>query len=296
MLSAEDLALLSGDTPDLPPGSSNSITLLQPNSPQLAVSSNNYVEGAAVGDFVSFVQGRAIVIDGSTGITFVPVGFELSWPEFLPNRGGHTGRTYTEKPAGAVWKKAFELPDAKAGLFLGDNRVEQTITVAMLVFPNPADHEGVEPYGATFAFRSSSLATGRDFANRASRVRVTVDGVELTGPTIGLWRLSSRSEAKGAHRWQAPFVIPVGKLGEARGPTIEQVRQAAKLRADFKRGLMRVAHQASQAAIGVREMDDDDPETESGGSFGNDNGPPAPPPSDYDGPDNDDDGDDFPNF
>ena len=84
-MSPEELAALAGDgTPDLPPSASNSITLLQPNSPQLSSSSLAYCEGAAAGDFLTYAAGRPIVLDGSTGFNFVPIGFELSWPEFAP--------------------------------------------------------------------------------------------------------------------------------------------------------------------------------------------------------------------
>ena len=296
-MSPEELAALVGDgTPDLPPASSNSIMLLQPNSPQLSSSSDSYAEGAAAGDFLSYAQGRPIVIDGSSGFNFVPIGFELSWPEFAPNRGGFV-TNHPEKPASAVWLPAHKSPDNKAGLFLPNgNRCEQTITVFMMIIPDEEDRESVEPYPAVFSFRSSSLAVGRELANRASRAKVTINGVEITGPTICMWRLASRSEVRGPHRWQTPFCVPAGKLGEARGPTIEIARMAKKLRDDFKTGAVKLRSDAKPALTGPANDDDKGSggaggglEADAGGSLfgGNGFGPPAPPPASYDGPDDD---------
>ena len=157
-MSPEELAALGGDaTPDIPASASNSIVLLQPNSPQLSSSSDGYAEGAAAGDFLSYARGRPIVIDGSTGFNFVPIGFELSWPEFAPNRAGFV-TNHPQKPANAVWLRADESPDGKAGLFLpNSNRVEQTISAFMLVLDGGEGEESVEPYPAVFSFRSASL-------------------------------------------------------------------------------------------------------------------------------------------
>ena len=145
-----------------------------------------------------------------------------------------------------------------------------------------------EPYPAVFSFRSTSLAVGRELANRASRAKVTINGVEISGPTICILRLASRSEVRGPHRWQSPFCVPVGKLGEARGPSLELVRQAAKLRSDFKAGAVKLRSDAKAApALGGPARDD--LEADAGGSLfgGNGFGPPAPPPASYDGPDDD---------
>ena len=52
---------------------------------------------------------------------------------------------------------------------------------------------------------------------------------------------------RGPHRWQSPFAVPVGKLGEARGPTLEIARMAKKLRDDFKAGAVKLRADAKAA-------------------------------------------------
>ena len=74
-ISPEELAALAGDgMPDIPASAANSITLLQPGSPQLS-SSLAYCEGAAAGDFLTYA---AVALSFSkAGFNFVPIGFEL---------------------------------------------------------------------------------------------------------------------------------------------------------------------------------------------------------------------------
>ena len=188
-----------------------------------------------------------------------------------------------------MWLPAHESPDGKAGLFLpNNNRIEQTVSAFMLVLDGEEGEESVEPYPAVFSFRSSSLAVGRELANRASRAKVTINGVEISGPTIAIWRLASRSEVRGPHRWQTPFCVPVGKLGEARGPTIEIARMAKKLRDDFKAGAVKLRSDA-KAAPALSGPTNDDLEADAGGSLfgGNGFGPPAPPHPGFDSLDDD---------
>ena len=189
------------------------------------------------------------LIKGAAGVPFVPVAFEtLEYlPQFRPFRQGWAGVTHPAKPADARWllpeggtNDKPASPDGKAGLFAlidadgkPGNRVEETIFGHLLVIPS----DGRAAHGATFAFRSTSLAIGRDFANRASRLKAEIDGATLDGAVIGKWLLSSRLERKDSFRWYLPVLSLLGKLGEARGPTLNEVRFAARLRANFKQGL-----------------------------------------------------------
>ena len=59
----------------------------------------------------------------------------------------------------------------------------------------------------------------------------------ISGMILGLGEWSSRLEQRGDYRWLLPRVELVGKLGQAGGPSFEQVRFAAGLRQSFKRAL-----------------------------------------------------------
>jgi hypothetical protein len=243
-LTPEDLALNEeGAAPDLPLGMPPAIALLQPVSAQLQPGSKSFVEGSAPGDFLDPYQGAYTLVKRSAGIVFVPVAFEVLWPEYQPFRQGYV-TTHPDKPANAVWLKKTETvnggvrkpasPDGKEGNYLIDadgkpgNRIEQTLYTHMLVLPN----DGRAAHGATFRFRSKSLAIGFDFARPAERLQVTIDGQTLKGPVVGKWGMTSRGE--GTYLVPVPRLI--GKLGESKGPTQDQWRLAARLRAGFKQG------------------------------------------------------------
>ena len=77
---------------------------------------------------------------------------------------------------------------------------------------------------------------------------------------------------RGPHRWQSPFLVPVGKLGEARGPTLEIAAWQKKLRDDFKAGAVKLRSDAkAKPALSGPTNDDGAPYK------GNGFGPPAPP-------------------
>jgi hypothetical protein len=71
--------------------------------------------------------------------------------------------------------------------------------------------------------------------------------IELRGPSVGLWRVTSRQEKKGDRRWYVSVVKLVGKIGDPDwrepnepdgpiGPTLDDWRLAMRLRDAFKKG------------------------------------------------------------
>ena len=81
-LTPEERALIeSGAEPDLPSGMPPLAALLQSTSLQLQPGNVGYVPGAVMGDFVVPRDGGLVLVKGATGITFVPVGFETTWPQ-----------------------------------------------------------------------------------------------------------------------------------------------------------------------------------------------------------------------
>jgi hypothetical protein len=179
------------DSPDLPPALQRGSRILQTGSPALVTGDAAYLPGANPGDFeVVFPDERACV-KGSVGITGVPVGFRQVFLEWLPNRGGLV-TIWPERPEGAEWGLS---PDGrKACLMPNGNKVEQAITAYLLVGQR----------GVSFDFRSSAIPAGRTFFDHAVRLRVVVDGAEISGVTAGKWRIVSRLEKSGDFRWFSP--------------------------------------------------------------------------------------------
>jgi hypothetical protein len=70
MLSASDLALTSGDTPDLPTTAGAYVKLLAALSSALDTSSDSFLVGAAAGDFVIYTSGSdPKIVKGAIGFT-----------------------------------------------------------------------------------------------------------------------------------------------------------------------------------------------------------------------------------
>ena len=146
-------------------------TSVQPLQPGNA----DFVEGAVQGDFLVPRDGGFILVKGTVGITFVPVGFET---QFRPFRGGWAGVTHASKPANAKWlepEKTFDKPaspDGKEGNYLIDadgkpgDKIEETLYLHALILPS----DGHPPHGVSFNFHSTSLKIGDDFGKPAQRL------------------------------------------------------------------------------------------------------------------------------
>ena len=177
MLTPEERALIEGCAePDLPSGMPPLAALLQSTSLQLQPGNDDFVPGAAQGDFLVPRDSGFVPIKGKVGITFVPCAFETQWPQFRPFRQGWAGVTHAAKPANALWllpeggpNDRPASPDGKKGLYLinadgkpGD-RIEETLYLHALALPS----DGGAPHGVSFSFHSTSLSIGNDFEKRA---------------------------------------------------------------------------------------------------------------------------------
>jgi hypothetical protein len=208
---------------DLPPSSPKLTMLLQPGSADLLVQ----LEGSTAGDFCLPTPDGFHLVVGAIGLAVIPVFSHIAWPEWGPDRSGLVDM-HPMKPHDAQWLTADESPTGKAGhhRLSTKNKVEETVYANML-----AVGEG-EPFPMDFAFRSSALNIGKDFAARAERVK-SADG-KLVGSVVGKWRLTSRKEKKLDYRWHVPVLTQLGVFGQPTGPTAAEMQMAAELRRGFK--------------------------------------------------------------
>lgn len=217
---------------DLPPSPAKLTMLLQAGSADLL----DQLEGSAAGDFAVPTPDGYHLVKGAIGLVVIPVFSRIAWPEWGPDRSGLVDM-HPMKPHDAQWLSDKELPSGKAGhhRLSTRNKVEETVYASLL-----AVGDG-EPFPMTFAFRSSALSVGKDFATRAERVK-SADG-KLVGAVVGKWKLTSRKEQKLDFRWHGPVMTPLGVFGQAGGPTVDEMQMAAELRRGFK-----TQAQAEQAA------------------------------------------------
>jgi hypothetical protein len=206
---------------DLPPAPPKLTALIQAGSADLL----DLIEGSAAGDFAVPVPDGYRLVKGATGLTVVPVYFNIAWVEWGADRSGLIA-VHPTKPHDAVWFSADDSATGKAGFHNADgNKLEQTVYASLLV-------TGDEPFPMTFAFRSSAFNIGRDFAGSAERVS-SLDR-KLVGAVCGKWRLTSRVEKKLDYRWHIPVTTKIGVFGQPTGPTVDEMRQAAEMRLAFK--------------------------------------------------------------
>jgi hypothetical protein len=225
-LTPDDLALVAGDSPDLAVRARSKITLVQNNSPELVSDDKRYVKGAQVGWFAVPSGDERVAVEK---VDFIGVGFSHYYDEYLPERGpGSYVRPHLTKPPGAVWLDAKRDGVKKTGLWLpSGNRLVEVILAYMVL-------NGGQ--GASFAFYGSGFPVGRDLSDRASTLKATVGTSSVHTCTVGKWRLTATFERDGDMRWCKPAVALLGKLGEPKGPTVDEWRQAQTLRRAVKDG------------------------------------------------------------
>jgi hypothetical protein len=207
------------DKSDLDPRRMRPSRILQAPSPELAQESD--WPDAKAGDFaLSFEDGSEELVPRVPGVTLLPVAFQQKWMEWPAERGSRSAPidAHDYSPLDAEW---IDVGGRKACIrSSNNNRVEKTIFA----------HALVDGFKTTFAFKSTAYDVGDHFGRDADKVRVEVDG-ETVRVCGALYRLTSELERN--HRgqtWFGPRYTKLGILGEANGPTIEQVRLARDLR------------------------------------------------------------------
>jgi hypothetical protein len=224
-LTPEDIALAEGDAPDLAIRARSKIILVQSNSPELVPGDKRHVPGAQVGWFIVPKGDERVAVDH---VDFIAVGFSHYFDEYLPNRGPYV-ETHLKKPPEAIWLNAKRDNVEKTGLWLPNgNRVVEVILTYMML-------NGGQ--GGSFAFFGSGFPVGRDLSDRAASLEAVAGTGSVHTCTVGKFRLTSTFEKDGDLRWCKPYVALLGKLGEDKGPTIAEWRQAQTLRRAVKDGV-----------------------------------------------------------
>lgn len=196
--------------------------LLQALSPELA-SGSDWPEARA-GDFIiTHEDGCEELVPRVPGVTMQPVAFVTKFMEWPAERGARTAPIdeHDFAPLDTEW---IDVGGRKACMRMSaGTRIEKTIFA----------HALVDGFKTTFAFKSTAYDAGERLGRDADKVRVEVDG-ETVRVCGALYRLTSELERKQGYTWYGPRYTKLGILGEANGPTIEQVRLARDLRFEFK--------------------------------------------------------------
>jgi hypothetical protein len=209
------------DTPDLDPRVHLS-KLLQALSPACQPGSD--WPDAKPGDFLlSFEDGTEQLFARGPGVKFQPIASTEKAVEWLPERGSRSAPVehHDFVPLDAQW---IDIGGRKQCLRPNGNRIERTVFVHMMV----------EGFKTSIALSSTAYDIGRTFSSAADKVRVTIDN-EILRVCGALWLMTSELERNNrAQTWFAPRFSKLGVLGEANGPTIEQVKAARDLRFEVK--------------------------------------------------------------
>jgi hypothetical protein len=211
---------------DLPPRLPEPFRLVAPASHCLLPGNRRYHKEAKPGTFLGLVEGVPTVLPKLTGII---AGVENTFIERTSDFGFIA--EYARRPPDAVWLRADEASDGKAGLALPNGHRVHELIVLFLVLLNP---ELKAPSPGIFSFTKGNLAAARDLVDRASRLRDDELGVK--GCVLGLIEISATLASGTFGPYWAPVPRLIGKLGESLGPTLDQVLLAAAVRKGFKAG------------------------------------------------------------
>jgi hypothetical protein len=232
MLSASDLALTAGDTPDLPTTIGARAVLLAPLSRALDTSSDSFLVGAAAGDFVIYCSGGdPKIVKGAIGFTCMVIGFDRPWIEY-PNKRGDDIIRHLKRPSDVDWRDRGEGgaeqfchyrigPNGELG-----NRVVDTGIAYLLI-------EGIDEMVSLSFTKTALRLSYNGFVDTAQKlaIRGGPDGLQwVTGCTLGKFRITSRLIDDANRRWHVPKVTLIGKLGEEGGPSVEEWRKVQGLR------------------------------------------------------------------
>jgi hypothetical protein len=192
-----------------------------------------FIPGLGVGDFaVPHGEGGHKIFKGSAGFVAMIVGFDREYVEYLPNRGPRVRSHGVDQPVEAKWLDRVRDGVEKTGLWMPNgNRVVGFVHAYMIV----------DGFAAVYDFYSSAYPIGVDLADRAQRLRAKteIDGKPeiVKGCALGKYLFKSFLDRDGDMRWYKPSIPIIGKLGEARGPTIDEWRYIQGLRRAHKQGL-----------------------------------------------------------
>jgi hypothetical protein len=211
------------DEPDLPQDQQTAMILLHGQSPAVL---NNDPPGARAGMFLGRLGGELVLL---TEFVFLPIGFTLTHPEFVPGQKAPVFDHGVRLPKGADFHYASE-GYSRSGFYLPDgNEVVPTVTCFMMV-----DHNGGQD-PSVFRFTHTAYPIGRSFGSRAAVQTAEIAGEKVKGCITAKWRMTSVFETKNGKTYLVPKPLPFAKAGEA-GYPLAQRDFAEKLRGAFKAG------------------------------------------------------------
>ena len=210
---------------DLPPRLPQPWRIVSPNSACLRQGPRHHPD-ARPATFIGPVGDGRMVLESLEGIL---VGAEQAWIERKPDFSFVA--EHPAKPAEADWRKAEQTLDGKAGHRTPNgNLVVETIVSYWILL----NEELQRPTPALFAFAKTGISAGRELMDRASRFRNEKLGIK--GYVLGLWEIGAAWEQRNPKfpEYLTPRVKLLGKLGEAGGPSFDQVMLAAQVRQALK--------------------------------------------------------------
>jgi hypothetical protein len=176
------------------------------------------------------------------GVCFSVIAFEQIWNEYALDQGAQRGAflaVHDKKPPGTQWLKPPAAP--KSGNWgVVDGFVISHIVETLLAYLLIESPEG--PLPGVYSFYSTALSIGYQLAAKAQNLKVRLPGEngtveELKGCALGRFEMTSAIEKRGDKRWYLPSIELKGRLGEAKGPTLETWRATMGMRQAFRQGL-----------------------------------------------------------
>jgi hypothetical protein len=209
--------------PDLPQDQRYPLVLLQALSPQVI---NNDPKGAKAGMFTGRLDDEPVLFPE---FVFLPIGFTLTHPEFVPGQKSPVFDHGKKLPDGAEFRYAGAGVPRSGHYLPNGNQVVPTVTVLMLV-----DYDG-RHHPSDFRFSHSAYPIGRQFGSRAAALTAEVEGERVKGCTVAKYKMTSTLETNNGKSYYVPKLMLFARVGEAGYPLAERPF-AEELRRAFKQG------------------------------------------------------------
>lgn len=188
------------------------IYLLQSNSPTAMKGHERYVKGAEAGDiWLRNAQPDIAVIKSEEGLLFQPCHLEVSWIEWLPDRGGLVARHATRPAEAELRDVEGDDGSIRKRWKMGDNDLNETREFAGFV-------HGVleEPMPYTIPLSSTGLTIGKQWNTTMRDWRETrPDGSKWHPPMFyHLFRLTTKLITKNNNSWYQYVVEREDKVSD----------------------------------------------------------------------------------
>ncbi len=221
------------------------IRILQALSPQLNKDKPEYIKGASQGDIFNTVTGEIYPED--TGITVIPVAFEMKYLEFVPRSQG--GGLVGEIPASSPDLDNTQRDGPSEVLPSGNELVRCHQNLVMVYNP---ETEGCSP--AVLDMKKTQIKVSKKWNAQRTNIEVMGKNGSFTLPIYGTaWNITTVSESNDQGTW---YNFRIARETEVSNSLAACMMKAKEMADSFQKGEIKTAAGTSDEMQQAKKTDD----------------------------------------